>query len=120
MTPSVETTGSAGTTKPRGTSGLRRRMIQTPMQTRMNANSVPMLVISPTTSSGMNAANKDVNTKNSQLDLCGVLNVGCACENTGGTRPSRLIEKNTRDCPSSITRMTDEKAARIATVTKFD
>src|SRR5437899_8544900 len=37
-----------------------------------------------------------------------------------GTKPSRLMEQNTRDWPSSITRITDEKPARIATVTDFD
>jgi hypothetical protein len=36
-----------------------------------------------------------------------------------GTRPSRLIEKNTRDWPISMTRITDEKPARIATVTSL-
>ena len=46
-------------------------------------------------------------------------NFGCVSENTFGTSPSRLIAKNTRDCPSSITRITDEKPARIATVTNF-
>src|SRR5689334_15153391 len=92
MMPSVDTTGSAGTTNPRAMSGRRFRMIQTPRHTRMNANSVPMLVISPTMSSGMNAANNDVNTKNSMFDLYGVLNFGWTCENTFGTSPSWLIE----------------------------
>ena len=63
----------------------------------MNANNVPMLVISPETSAGTNAANSPVNTKMIMLDLCGVLNFGCTCANTGGTSPSRLIEKKTRD-----------------------
>src|SRR5207248_10994949 len=80
----------------------------------------PMLVISPTTSSGMNAAKIPVNTKKSTLDLYGVLNLRCTSEKIFGTRPSRLMEKNTRDWPSSITRITDEKPARIATVTDFD
>ena len=39
-------------------SGRRTRMIQTPAQTRMNANSVPMLVISPTMLSGRNAGER--------------------------------------------------------------
>src|SRR6059058_2574181 len=43
--PSVETIGTAGTRNPRSKSGRDARMIQTPAQTRMNANSVPMLVI---------------------------------------------------------------------------
>ena len=78
--------------KPRGMSGRRTRMIQTPAQTSMNANSVPMLVISPTMLSGMNAANSAVNTKNSMFDLYGVWYFGCTSEKTFGTRPSWLIE----------------------------
>ena len=34
-----------------------------------------------------------------------------------GSRPSRDIEKNTRDWPSSITRITDVKPAMIASLT---
>src|SRR6202048_1978393 len=120
MIPRVETTGTAGTRNPRSRSGRRARMIQTPAQTRMKANSVPMLVISPVTSAGTKAASKPVKTKKSMFDLYGVLNRGCTSEKTLGTSPSRLIEKNTRDCPSNITRMTDDKPARIATVTDFD
>ena len=70
--PRIATTGSAGTVKPRSRSGRLTRMIQTPAHTSMNANSVPMLVISPTMSPGMNAANSAVNTKNSMFDLYGV------------------------------------------------
>ena len=69
MTPSMATTGNAGTRNPRSISGRRTRMIQTPMQTKMNANNVPILVISPTMSSGMNAAKIEVKTKKSRLDL---------------------------------------------------
>src|SRR5258707_2985634 len=90
--PSVDTTGTAGALNDLGSSGRRLRRIHTPAHTRMNANSVPMLVISPTMSPGMNAPNSAVNTKNSMLDFHGVLYFGCTSENTGGTRPSRLIE----------------------------
>ena len=47
-------------------------MTHTPMLTRMNAKSVPMLVMSPTTSSGTNAAKRPVKPKKSQFDLYGV------------------------------------------------
>ena len=89
--PSVATTGSAGTAKPRGISGRRTRMIQTPAHTSMNANSVPMLVISPTMSPGMNAAKSPVSTKNIMFDFYGVLKRGWTSENTFGTSPSWLI-----------------------------
>src|SRR2546428_677644 len=120
MMPSVQTTGTAGTRNPRSSSGLRTRMIQMPAHTKINANSVPMLVISPVTSAGTNAARTPVKTKNNILDLYGVLKRGCTSEKIRGTKPSRLMEKKTRDWPSSITRMTDEKPAKIATVTDLE
>jgi len=43
MVDRVATTGAAGTRKARGRSGRLRRRITTPMLTRMNAKSVPML-----------------------------------------------------------------------------
>src|SRR2546430_2673499 len=95
-------------------------MIQTPAQTSMKAKSVPMLVISPETSAGINAANKPVKMKNNMFDLYGVLYRGCTSEKILGTSPSRLIEKNTRDWPSNMTRITDENPARMATVTNFE
>ena len=58
----------------------------------MNANKVPMLVISPTTSPGMKAANAPVNTKKRRFDFHGVRYFGWMSENTFGTSPSRLIE----------------------------
>ena len=67
-------------------------MIQTPMHTRMNANRVPMLVISPTMSSGRNAAKSAVKTKNTMFDFHGVRYLGCTSEKTAGTSPSQLIE----------------------------
>jgi hypothetical protein len=42
------------------------------MQTRIKANNVPMLVISPTTSAGINAANALTNNINNKLLLAGV------------------------------------------------
>ena len=90
--PRIATTGSAGTLKPRGTSGRRTRMIHTPAHTRMNANSVPMLVMSPTMFSGTNAAKSAVKKKNMMFDFYGVRNVGWTSEKTFGTSPSSLIE----------------------------
>jgi hypothetical protein len=48
----------------------------------MNANSVPMLVISPTMSPGMNAAKSAVKHEEHQFDLYGVWNFGCTSEKT--------------------------------------
>ena len=70
--PSIATSGSAGTVNLRGISGRLTRMIQTPAHTSMKANNVPMLVISPTMSPGMNAAKSPVSTKNRTFDFYGV------------------------------------------------
>ena len=97
ITPKVATTGTAGVLNGLGISGCFTRMIHTPIQTRINANNVPILVISPTISAGIKPANKADITKNIRLDLYGVLYFGCTSEKALGTNPSRLIEKNTRD-----------------------
>src|SRR6476620_8637981 len=96
MMPSVETIGTAGTRNARSKSGREARRIQTPAQTSMNANSVPILVISPTMSSGMNAPKTPVNKKKRMFDLYGVLNFGCTSEKVFGTSPSRLRIENAR------------------------
>src|SRR6478672_2402697 len=94
--PNTGTRGTRGVLKARGASGFVFLNTITPMQTRINANSVPILVISPTTLAGTNAANKLTNIMNKKLDLAGVLNLGCTLEKTDGSRPSLLMEKNTR------------------------
>ncbi len=50
-------------------SGLFFLNIQIPAHTSMKANKVPMLVIEPTMSSGINAENKPTSTKKIQLAL---------------------------------------------------
>jgi hypothetical protein len=92
MMPSTATTFTAGTLNARCSSGRFTRRIQTPAHTSMKANSVPMLVISPTMLSGSRPANSDVNTKNSMFDFHGVRYFGCVSEKTFGTRPSWLME----------------------------
>src|SRR5438067_11309315 len=118
-TPRIGTSGTSGVLNCLGASGLRTRRTQTPMQTRTNANNVPIDVMSPTMSSGTNAANAPTKPKNKKLALYGVRYFGWTSENTFGTRPSRDIEKNTRDWPISITRITDVKPNKIATVTSL-
>lgn len=74
--PKIGTTGTKGVLKALGASGIFFRITKTPMQTKMKANSVPMLVISPTTLAGTKAANKLTKTRNSKLLFAGVLNLG--------------------------------------------
>ena len=67
--PKIGTKGTSGVLKPLLSSGLLTRIIQTPAETRINANNVPILVISPTISWGTKQANNPTNKKNKRLDL---------------------------------------------------
>lgn len=92
MIPKMGTRGTIGVLNCRGAFGFFTRNIQMPAQTRINANNVPILVISPTISPGINAAKAPTKTKNNKFDLYGVLNFECSSEKIGGTNPSLLIE----------------------------
>ena len=65
--PSIGTSGTKGVLNALGASGILFRMTTTPIQTRINANRVPILVISPTTLAGTKAAKRLTNTRNSKL-----------------------------------------------------
>ena len=71
-TPIIEVNLYAGVLKARGSSGFLTRSIQTPIQTNIKANKVPILVISPTISPGTKPAKTLTNAKMIQFDLCGV------------------------------------------------
>ena len=68
----IGTRGTKGVRKGLGASGSLLRMMMIPIETSAKANRVPMLVMSPTTLSGMKAANRATNTKKIQLDFEGV------------------------------------------------
>src|SRR2546423_5763966 len=74
--PSVATNGAAGTRNPRSSSGCFTRMIHTPAQTRMNANNVPMLVISPVTSAGPSGAGGPGENKKKNVGFLGLRGPG--------------------------------------------
>src|SRR5579864_5711753 len=105
--PRIGTSGTHGVRKGRGICGLVRLITNTALQTMTNANRVPMLVMFPTTESGNSAENGATQTINSRFDRHGVWNRGCTSEKSLETGPSRDMEKKTRDCPNSITRITD-------------
>src|SRR6266487_6284185 len=90
--PRIGTKGTNGVLNCLCISGFFTLSIHIPAHTSMNANKVPMLVISPTISPGTNAAKDPTNKKNIQFDLYGVLCFGCTSEKTLGTNPSRLME----------------------------
>ena len=77
MMPSVVVTGTLGALNCRGSSGRFTRKIHTPAHTRMNANSVPMLVMSPTTLSGTKVANAPQKPRKIKFDFHGVRNRRC-------------------------------------------
>lgn len=95
--PIIGTKGTQGVLKALGASGKVFLITRTPRHTSINANRVPILVISPTTRAGINAANKLTNIMNKKLLLAGVLNSGCTSENIFGIKPSWDILKNTLD-----------------------
>ena len=74
--PSIGISGTSGTLKGRSASGSVFLRIRIPAQTIRNASNVPMLVISPTTVMGTNAANSAINPQSNIFDLYGVLNFG--------------------------------------------
>ena len=84
------------------------RTINTPAHTKVKANSVPMLHISPATLAGTKAANRPTNTMKSRLLRAGVRYFSWICENNGGNKPSLLILRKTRLCPSSVTMITEQ------------
>ena len=91
-TPKTGTNGTSGVLNARGAFGSFLRSTNTPMHTNMNANKVPMLVISPTTLPGTKAANKLTNTMKNKLERAGVRNRLCSYEKTEGNNPSWLME----------------------------
>lgn len=87
-TPKIGTNGTHGVLKALGASGWVLRMTNTPIQTRIKANKVPILVISPTTRAGINAAKRLTKIINKKLFFDGVLNTGCTYEKILGIKPS--------------------------------
>lgn len=67
--PIIGTNGINGVLNPLGKSGLVFLKTRTPKQTKINANKVPILVISPTISIGTKAAKKPTNNRIIKLAL---------------------------------------------------
>ena len=70
--PKIGTVGTKGVLKARCTSGILLRTINTAAQTNVKANKVPILVISPATRAGTNAASPPTMTMNNKLLCAGV------------------------------------------------
>src|SRR5438128_362019 len=89
-------TGTHGTRNGRGRSGSMRRRKITPAETSTNANNVPMFVKSTTSAMFANAANAATKTPVKIVPTYGVLYLGWTLASTGGSKPSRAIEKKMR------------------------
>ena len=74
--PKMGTKGTKGVLNSLCNSGLVFRKIITAAQTKIKANKVPILVMSPTISPGTKAANAPTRIKIIRLALYGVLNLG--------------------------------------------
>src|ERR1022692_4286945 len=91
-TPSMGTRGTNGVRYGRGALGFVFRMMMMPMHTITNANSVPILVISPSLEIVRKPENSETNTMKARLQRYGVWNFGWISEKSPGSRPSRDIE----------------------------
>ena len=91
MMPKIGTSGTSGVLNCLGRLGSVFLKMITAAHTSINANKVPILVISPTISPGINAANKPTSTRMIRFALYGVLYFGCTSLNTFGNKPSRLM-----------------------------
>ncbi len=91
-----------------------------PMLTSRNANSVPTFVRSTISSILMTAANAPTTTPVRIVVTWGVLNLGCTFAKTGGSSPSRAIEKNILGCPiwntssTAVWAITEPNATTVA------
>src|SRR5215475_14948198 len=105
--PMIGVNGIHGATNARGTSVPRLRRIHTPAHTMTNARSVPIETSSPSTLIGVKAATVATHRPTRIVEMYGVRNRGWILHAHGGSSPSLDIEKNTRDCPNSITTMVE-------------
>src|SRR6185437_3498937 len=92
--------GTQGTRNGRGRSGSRRRSRTTPADTSTNANNVPICVRSTTSEMFAKAENVATNTPVRIVQKDDVVYLGCTFAMTGGSRPTRAIEKKMRGWPS--------------------
>src|SRR5207245_11533833 len=89
-----------GTRNGRSRLGSLKRSTVIPIQTRKNANSVPIFVKSTMSSRDEKRAATPTKTPVTIVPTCGVLNLGCTLEKNGHRRPSRDMAKKMRGCPS--------------------
>ncbi len=99
-TPMIGTNGTHGVLNGRGRFGSRTRRIQTPAQTIVNANSVPMLVNSASVDTGSDAASVATQIPTTMVEMYGVRNRGWILLAHFQRSPSVDMVKKMRDRPS--------------------
>src|SRR5687767_8638812 len=117
--PRIGNSGPNGTRNGRGASGRFTRSINTAAHTTTNANSVPMLVISPTTWICVKPATIATTTHVMIVVMYGVPNLGWTLLTPRGSRPSRLIAKKMRGWLKSITSSTEVMPATAPADTRY-
>src|SRR5215475_16125029 len=95
----------------RGSSGSRMRNTSTPTETITNASSVPMETRLPASRTVKTAAKQATILPVTIVVIQGVWNFGCTLLTNGGSKPSSAIVQKIRDCPSSITKITELRPA---------
>src|SRR5207244_11605831 len=83
----------------------------TPTETITDASSVPIDTRLPASRTVSSEATKATAIPVTIEVMYGVWNLGCTLFTNCGSKPSRDIEENTRDWPSSITRLADTTPA---------
>src|SRR5690606_5204982 len=89
--PSMGTSGTNGVRNGLSISGFVFRSTNTPMQTNVKANSVPILTMCPKSEMGTKPAKRDTNTMNMRFVFQGVWFLERS-ENILGSNPSLLME----------------------------
>ena len=87
-----------------------------PAQTMTKASSVPIEHKLPASRTLRMPAKKATPTPVTMVVIHGVRNFGCTRWMNGGSRPSRDIAQNTRDCPKSMTSTTELKPRMAPTL----
>ena len=105
---------TAGVRKLRWRVGSVRRSVMMARLTKKKAHSVPPFDTDASWPTGKKAAEMATPRPVMIVTTCGVPYFGCTFDNMPGSRPSRLITKNTRVCANIIMSTTDGSAKPAA------
>src|SRR5712691_2610609 len=118
--PAGATNQTNGVRNTRGRSGSRTRSTRMPTETITNASSVPIETRLAASRIGRIAAKNATPTPVTTEVRYGVWNLGWILLTNCGRRPSLDIVQKTRDCPRSMTRITDDNPAIAPSLINVD